>query len=46
MVDVWFPARPEVAGKAVIDEIVSVGAPEGEGASFAFRHAYTLRRAE
>lgn len=36
VVDVWFPARPEVSGKAVIDEIVAVGAPEGEGASFAF----------
>jgi RND family efflux transporter MFP subunit len=36
VVDVWFPARPEVSGQAVVDEIVSVGAPEGEGASFAF----------
>jgi hypothetical protein len=25
-----------VSGQAVVDEIVSVGAPEGEGASFAF----------
>lgn len=36
VVDVWFPARPEVAAKAEIDEVVAVGAPEGEGASFAF----------
>ena len=35
-VRVWFPARPEVRSEAVIDEIVSVGSPDGEGASFPF----------
>jgi multidrug resistance efflux pump len=43
-VRVWFPSRPEVRAEAVIDEIVSVGSPEGEGASFPF--VATVRSAD
>ena len=44
VVRVWFPARPEVRAEAVVDEIVSVGSPEGEGAAFPF--VATLRSAD
>jgi multidrug resistance efflux pump len=33
---VWFPARPEIRAEAVIDELVIVGTPEGDGAAFPF----------
>ena len=33
---VWFPSRPELRGEAVVDELVVVGAPEGDGAAFPF----------
>ena len=36
VVQAWFPARPEVRAEAVIDELVAVGAPEGDGAAFPF----------
>jgi RND family efflux transporter MFP subunit len=35
-VPVWFPSRPEVRAEATVDEIVSVGTPEGDGAAFPF----------
>lgn len=35
-VQVWFPARPEARAEAVIDELVGVGSPDGDGASFPF----------
>ncbi len=41
---VWFPARPELRAEATVDEVVSVGSPEGEGASFPF--TATLRGAD
>jgi multidrug efflux pump subunit AcrA (membrane-fusion protein) len=34
--EAWFPARPEVRATVTVDEVVMVGAPEGEGAAFAF----------
>ena len=34
--EAWFPARPEARATVTIDEVVMVGAPEGEGAAFAF----------
>jgi len=34
--EAWVPARPEVRATAVVEEIVAVGAPEGEDAAFAF----------
>jgi RND family efflux transporter MFP subunit len=43
-VSVWFPARPEVRAEATVDEIVSVGTPEGDGAAFPF--TATLRGTE
>ncbi len=33
---VWFPARPEIRAEAVVDDLVFVGAPEGDGAAFPF----------
>jgi len=36
VLDAWFPARPESRAKAVIEELVAVGQPEGDGANFAF----------
>jgi hypothetical protein len=33
---VWFPARPEIRAEAVVDDLVVVGAPEGDGAAFPF----------
>ncbi len=36
VLDVWFPVRPESRAKAVVEELVAVGQPDGEGASFAF----------
>jgi multidrug resistance efflux pump len=34
--EAWFPSRPEVRATAVVDEVVAVGAPEGDDAAFAF----------
>jgi multidrug resistance efflux pump len=44
VVQAWFPARPEARAEAVIDELVGVGSPDGDGASFPF--TATLRNVD
>ncbi len=44
VVQVWFPARPEARAEAVVDELVGVGSPDGDGASFPF--VATLRNVD
>ena len=43
-VTAWFPARPDLRADATIEEIVTVGNPEGDGAAFPF--TATLRGAD
>jgi len=42
--EAWFPARPDLRAEATVDEIVSIGSPDGEGATFPF--VATLRGAD
>ena len=44
VVQVRFPARPEARAEAVVDELVGVGSPDGDGASFPF--VATLRNVD